>query len=101
MRRRSASGSSGRSATVTWSRPTIGCLLDNRDHWLVSEVILYLKRVLKRIDVSARSLFALIEPGSCFSGSLLELALAADRAYMLQGAREGVELPRARLSLSG
>jgi len=76
-------------------------LLDNRDHWLANEVILYLKRVLKRIDVSARSLFALIEPGSCFSGSLLELALAADRAYMLQGAREGVELPSARLSLSG
>ncbi len=76
-------------------------LLANRDDWLANEVILYWKRVLKRIDVSARSLFALIEPGSCFSGTLLELALAADRAYMLQGVREGVELPRARLSLSG
>ena len=75
-------------------------LLDNRDHWLANEVILYLKRVLKRIDVSARSLFALIEPGSSFSGTLLELALAADRAYMLQGVREGVELPRARLGLT-
>jgi len=58
-------------------------LLDNQDHWLVNEILLYLKRTLKRLDVTSRSLIALIEPGSCFAGSLLELALAADRSYML------------------
>lgn len=76
-------------------------LLENRGDWLANEIILYLKRVLKRIDVSSRSLFALVEPGACFSGTLLELVLAADRAYMLQGLREGEELPAARISLTG
>ncbi|HEY7324129.1 MAG TPA: 2,3-epoxybenzoyl-CoA dihydrolase [Streptosporangiaceae bacterium] len=56
--------------------------------WLASEVISYWKRTLKRLDVTSRSLIALIEPGSCFAGSLLELALAADRSYMLDGASE-------------
>ena len=51
----------------------------------MNEIILYLKRTLKRLDVTSRSLIALIEPGSCFAGSLLELALAADRSYMLAG----------------
>jgi benzoyl-CoA-dihydrodiol lyase len=51
--------------------------------WFLFEVLMALKRVLKRLDLSARSAFALIEPGSCFAGSLYELALAADRAYML------------------
>jgi benzoyl-CoA-dihydrodiol lyase len=61
-------------------------LLDRyRDDWLVNEVRLYLKRTLKRLDVTSRSLIALIEPGSCFAGPLLELALAADRGYMLDG----------------
>jgi benzoyl-CoA-dihydrodiol lyase len=50
--------------------------------WLANEIVLYLKRTLKRLDVTSRSLIALIEPGSCFAGSLLELALAADRSYM-------------------
>ena len=63
-------------------------LLDHADDWLVREVTLYLKRTLKRLDVSSRSLLALIEPGSCFAGTLLELALAADRCYMLDGAFE-------------
>jgi benzoyl-CoA-dihydrodiol lyase len=63
-------------------------LLGSRDHWLVNEIVLYLKRTLKRLDVTSRSLIALIEPGSCFAGSLLELALAADRSYMLAGVRE-------------
>ena len=54
--------------------------------WLAREIILKLRRVLKRLDVTARSFFALIEPGSCFVGSLFELALAADRSYMLEGA---------------
>jgi benzoyl-CoA-dihydrodiol lyase len=58
-------------------------LLDNRDDWLASEIVHYLKRTLKRLDVTSRSLVALIEPGSCFAGSLLELALAADRSYQL------------------
>ena len=60
-------------------------LLDHRDDWLANEIVLYLKRTLKRLDVTSRSLIALIEPGSCFAGSLLELALAADRSYMLSG----------------
>jgi benzoyl-CoA-dihydrodiol lyase len=63
--------------------------------WLVREVRLYLKRTLKRIDVSSRTVFALIEPGSCFAGTLLELALAADRSYMLDGTREGGGEPAA------
>ncbi|MCM2255507.1 MAG: enoyl-CoA hydratase-related protein, partial [Vicinamibacteria bacterium] len=53
-----------------------------RDDWFASEVLHYMKRVLKRLDVSARSLLAVVEPGSCFAGSLLELAFAADRTYM-------------------
>jgi benzoyl-CoA-dihydrodiol lyase len=53
--------------------------------------VLYLKRTLKRLDVTSRSLIALIEPGSCFAGSLLELALAADRSYMLAGVFEDID----------
>jgi benzoyl-CoA-dihydrodiol lyase len=61
-------------------------LLANTDSdWLAREIVLYWKRTLKRLDVTSRSLIALIEPGSCFAGSLLELALAADRSYMLFG----------------
>src|SRR5712691_6192348 len=66
-------------------------LAAHRDDWLVREIRLYLKRTWKRLDVSSRSLFALVEPGSCFVGTLLELCLAADRSYMLDGAREGEE----------
>lgn len=66
-------------------------LLDHPDDWLCREIILYLKRTLKRLDVTSRSLIALIEPGSCFAGSLLELALAADRAYQLAGVFEEVD----------
>jgi benzoyl-CoA-dihydrodiol lyase len=67
-------------------------LLDNAaSDWLANEVVLYLKRTLKRLDVTSRSLIALIEPGSCFAGSLLELALAADRSYMLFGVFEDVD----------
>lgn len=58
-------------------------LLANKDHWLVRETIGLLRRTFSRLDVSSRSLFALIEPGSCFAGSLLELALACDRIYHL------------------
>ena len=54
-----------------------------RSHWLVREIILFMKRTLKRIDLTSRSFFAFIEPGSAFAGTLFELALAADRTYML------------------
>ena len=60
-------------------------LLAHRDHWLAREILLYWKRLLKRIDLTSRSLVALVEPGSCFAGFLLELVLAADRGYMLDG----------------
>jgi benzoyl-CoA-dihydrodiol lyase len=66
-------------------------LADCRDDWLATEIVLYLKRTLKRLDVTSRSLLALIEPGSCFAGSLLELALAADRSYLLFGVFEEVD----------
>ncbi len=67
-------------------------LLANYDRdWLAREIVLYWKRTLKRLDVTSRSLIALIEPGSAFAGSLLELALAADRSYMLFGVFEDVD----------
>ncbi|HTR63581.1 MAG TPA: 2,3-epoxybenzoyl-CoA dihydrolase [Candidatus Binataceae bacterium] len=75
-------------------------LLANGDNWLVHEIVLYLKRTMKRLDVSSRSMFAFIEPGSCFGGSLLELALASDRIYMLRGSREGDEAPPAKVVLN-
>jgi benzoyl-CoA-dihydrodiol lyase len=59
--------------------------------WLANEIVLYLKRTLKRLDVTSRSLITLIEPGSCFVGSLLEIALASDRSYMLLGAFEDLD----------
>jgi benzoyl-CoA-dihydrodiol lyase len=68
--------------------------------WLVREIRLYLRRTLKRLDVTSRSLFALVEPGSCFVGTLLELALAADRSYMLAGAREGDDRSLATVRLT-
>ncbi|MBV9326676.1 MAG: benzoyl-CoA-dihydrodiol lyase [Chloroflexi bacterium] len=66
-------------------------LLEHRGDWLANEIILYLKRTLKRLDVTSRSLIALIEPGSCFAGSLLELALAADRSFQLAGVFEDLD----------
>ncbi len=76
------------------------CLAVHADDWLVREIRLYWKRVLKRLDVTSRSLIALIEPGSCFAGTVLELVLAADRAYMLDGRREGDNRPPATLRLA-
>ncbi|TMJ52812.1 MAG: benzoyl-CoA-dihydrodiol lyase, partial [Alphaproteobacteria bacterium] len=58
-------------------------------HWLVNEIRQYWKRVLKRIDVTSRTLVTLVEPGSCFAGTLAELVFAADRSYMLIGSRQG------------
>ena len=75
-------------------------LAAHADDWLVREITLYLKRTFKRLDVTSRSLIALIEPGSCFVGTLLELALAADRSYMLDGCLEGDNRPPATLSLT-
>ena len=65
-------------------------LNEHRGHWFVNEVILLMRRTLKRLELSAKSIFALIDEGSCFGGSMLELALAADRSYMLD--EEGVSL---------
>jgi benzoyl-CoA-dihydrodiol lyase len=85
----------------TWVFKTVGqaanvlsydrLLLDHADDWLANEIRHYLKRTLKRLDVTSRSLLALIEPGSCFAGSLLEPALAADRSYHLAGVFEDVD----------
>jgi benzoyl-CoA-dihydrodiol lyase len=75
-------------------------LAAHRDDWLVREIRLYLKRTLKRVEVSSRSVFALVEPGSCFAGTLLELVLAADRSYMLDGRRPGDPEPPATIRLT-
>jgi benzoyl-CoA-dihydrodiol lyase len=69
--------------------------------WLVRETRHFLKRVFKRLDMTARSLIALIEPGSCFAGTLAELAFASDRSLMFAGARGGEKFDPAALSLSG
>ncbi len=69
----------------------------NRSDWFASEVLHHVKRVLKRLDLTARSFFALIDSGSCFAGSLLELALAADRSYMLS-AEEGPKVGLSELN---
>ena len=77
-------------------------LLDDRAaKWLVRETRLLWKRVLKRIDLTARSLFTLIEPGSCFAGFLAELVFASDRSFMFVGSRDGDNRPAATLRLSG
>ena len=75
-------------------------LIEQPDDWLVREILLYWKRTLKRLEVSSRSLMALVEPGSCFAGMLLELVLAADRVYMLDGVFEESEWPPATIRLS-
>ena len=77
-----------------------GLLVANKDHWLVNEISLFWKRVLKRVDTTSRSLVTLIEPGSCFAGTLAELVFAADRSYMLEGQFEGDNTPVATLLLN-
>lgn len=75
-------------------------LLDElRDDWFVREVRLYLKRVLKRLDVTSRSLITAIGPGSCFAGTLFEVALASDQVFMLDGEYEGDPRPPAEIRL--
>jgi benzoyl-CoA-dihydrodiol lyase len=65
-------------------------LAENADHWLLREITLNMARVLRRLDLTAKSFFSLIEPNSCFAGNLLELALASDRVYMLNDPDSGV-----------
>src|SRR6266702_2168135 len=72
----------------------------NKAHWLVNEIRHYWKRVLKRIDVTSRTLVTLVEPGSCFAGTLAELVFAADRSYMLIGTRQGDNRPPPSIELS-
>src|SRR2546423_3643122 len=71
----------------------------NKTHWLVNEIRQYWKRVLKRIDLTSRSLVTLVEPGSCFAGTLAELVFAADRSYMLIGQMDGDNRPPAAIML--
>jgi len=68
-------------------------LLAHRNDWLVTETIGFYRRTMKRLDTSSRSLFALIEPGSCFVGALAEIAFAADRQFMLEGVFEDDDEP--------
>ncbi len=73
-------------------------LQQHRDHWFVRETIGMLRRTLARLDVSARTMFALIEPGSCFAGTLAEIAFAADRSYMLSLPDDEAKAPRMLLT---
>ena len=73
-------------------------LTANRDHWLVREIILLMARTLRRLDLTAKSFFAIIEPGSCFAGNLFELVLACDRSYMLNNPDETVEVALSELN---
>ena len=73
-------------------------LLAHQNHWLVRETIGLLRRTFSRLDVSSRSLFALVEPGSCFAGTLLELALACDRIYHLALPDDAARAPKIMLS---
>ncbi len=75
-------------------------LLANKDHWLANEVLLYWKRLLKRVDMTARSLVALVEHGSCYAGVLAELLWAVDRSYMMQDEFEGDNRPVATVTLA-
>jgi benzoyl-CoA-dihydrodiol lyase len=75
-----------------------GALRNFADDWFVRETIGFLRRTLARLDVSSRTLFAIVDQDSCFAGTLAELALAADRSFMLQMADAGPEAPAIVLS---
>jgi benzoyl-CoA-dihydrodiol lyase len=81
-------------AVLAWDR----ALHSFRDDWFAREIVLYAARTLRRFDQTARSFFALAEPGSCFAGSLLELALASDRTYALDDSRRPVQLATSPLN---
>ncbi len=103
---------------LRFNLPEIGCLVlksegdpaavmaydaflqSQAEDWLAHEILLYWRRAMKRLDITARSLFALVEPGSCFAGFLAELLFAADRSYMLLGQFEGDNRPPATIALS-
>jgi benzoyl-CoA-dihydrodiol lyase len=73
-------------------------LAANREHWLIREIVLQMARVLRRLDLTAKSFFSIIEPGSCFAGNLFELVLASDRSYMLNNPDEKVEVALSELN---
>jgi benzoyl-CoA-dihydrodiol lyase len=73
-------------------------LIAHADHWLVREIVNLVKRTLKRMDLTSRSFFACIEPGSCFAGTLFELALASDRSYMLDDPDQGNTIALSRMN---
>ena len=75
-------------------------LLGNKDHWLANEVLQYWKRVLKRIDMTSRSLVAIVEHGSCFAGPLAELLWAVDRSYMMLEEFDGDNRPLATVTMT-
>ena len=75
-------------------------LCENADHWLANEVLCFWKRVLKRVDVTSRSLAGLVEHGSCFAGILAELLFAVDRSYMMEDEFEGDNRPLATITMS-
>jgi benzoyl-CoA-dihydrodiol lyase len=70
----------------------------NRNQWLVREILLHMARVLRRLDLTAKSFFSIIGPGSCFAGNLIELALSSDRTYMLNNPDEKVEVATSELN---
>jgi len=70
----------------------------NRDHWLIREIILYMARTLRRLDLTAKSFFTIIESGSCFAGNLFELVLASDRSYMLNNPDEKIKVALSELN---
>ena len=75
-------------------------LMDNKDDWLANEILMLWKRVFKRIDITSRSLVALVEPGSCYAGTLAEILFAVDRSYMAEGEFEGDNRPVASIILT-
>jgi benzoyl-CoA-dihydrodiol lyase len=74
-------------------------LAANRDNWLIRETLLQMARTLRRMDLTAKSFFSIIEPGSCFAGNLFELALASDRSYMLNNPERAVEVALSELNV--
>jgi benzoyl-CoA-dihydrodiol lyase len=73
-------------------------LAANRDHWVIREIILHMARVLRRLDLTSKSFFAFVEPGSCFAGNLLELMIASDRCYMLNSPDAPQEIATSELN---
>ncbi|HEX8494814.1 MAG TPA: 2,3-epoxybenzoyl-CoA dihydrolase [Pyrinomonadaceae bacterium] len=75
-------------------------LFAHQEHWLIGEITFFMARVLRRLDLTAKSFFALIEPGSCFAGNLLELALASDRSYMFTDTDYSTVKPEVEIAVS-